>query len=74
MLNDITQYDTRYELWSLENCDDYPDNFYKFYVNDEYVGCVNLVGESINIDDDLANYVNIPIDLSPDLIPAWLNN
>lgn len=68
MLNDITKYKVRYELYSLDN---YPENFFKEYLNDEYVRCANLKGQTINIEEELLVGNLTLIDNNPDLIPNW---
>lgn len=71
MYTDITQYTLRYELWSLDNSS-YLENFYKEFVNDEFIRFVSLEGRTIDLGDDFIICTQIAIDLSPDLIPCWL--
>ena len=71
MLNDITQYTLRYELWSLDNSS-YLENFYKEFINDEFTRFVSLNGQTIDLGDDFIICTQIALDLSPDLTPDWL--
>jgi hypothetical protein len=71
MYTDITQYTLRYELWSLDNSS-YLENFYKEFVNDEFIRFVSLDNKTIDLADDFLICTQIAIDLSPDLIPCWL--
>ena len=71
MFNDINQYILRYELWSLDNSS-YLENFYKEFINEEFVRFVSLSGETINAGDEFYICTQIPLDLTPDLIPDWL--
>ena len=71
MFNDITKYNLRYELWSLDNSS-YIENFYKEFVNDEFTRFVNLSGQTVDLADDFIICTQISLDLSPDLTPDWL--
>ena len=71
MINDITHYKLRYELWSLDNSS-YLEHFYREFINDEFIRFVDLKGQTVDLADDFHICTNIAIDLSPDLIPDWL--
>lgn len=71
MINDITQYKIRYELWGLDNSS-YLDKFYVEFLKDDIVNFFSLSGEVLNLSEEFQICTRIPIDLSPDLIPIWL--
>lgn len=72
MINDISQYKLRYELWSLDNSS-YPENFYMEFANEDFIRFVSLTGETVDLANDFSFCTHIAIDLSPDLTPEWLN-
>lgn len=68
MLNDITQYYLRHELWSIESTGTL---FYKEYINEGDPRMVDFEGKTIEItEEDMA--AAILIDGSLDLLPEWL--
>jgi len=71
MINDITQYTLRYELWGLDNSS-YLENFYMEFTNEDFVRFTNLLGETIDLAYEFQICTRIPIDISPNLIPDWL--
>lgn len=72
MINDITQYKIRYELWALDNSS-YLNTFYIEFINDEIVRFLSLTGEVLDLAYEFQICTRILIDLSPDLTPEWLN-
>ena len=71
MYTDITKYSLRYELWSLDNSS-YLENFYREFINEEFIRFVSLEGHTIDLADDFIICTRVALDLSPDLIPCWL--
>lgn len=71
MINDITQYTLRYELWSLDNSS-YLNNFYIEFINDEIVRFLSLTGNVLDLAYEFQICTRIPIDVSIGLTPEWL--